>query len=141
MFWIPAAMAAMGAINAQRKQERQESGNRAQAELHKYSPWTGLQGQMDRSYSPSMLEGGLSGGLSGMAATQGLGGAADGTQMAAPATKMNYQGANMLSGQNLAGALGSNYGQGSMWSAIDQPQQPGLYASAGMLGKKSFFGE
>lgn len=72
-FLIPAATAALGAQRAQRQADQKERFNKAQAEITKYSPWTGMRGQLDSSYSPSSFEGGLAGGLQGLGMAQGFG--------------------------------------------------------------------
>lgn len=69
---IPAASALMSANQASNKQAQQERYNKAQAETTRYSPWTGMKGQLDTSYSPSALEGGLAGGLQGLGMWQSL---------------------------------------------------------------------
>lgn len=72
MLWaIPLGMAALGAVNAKQKQEQQEASNKAQAELTRYSPWTGMQGKLDFS-APSMLGGAMQGGVAGLGMAQGI---------------------------------------------------------------------
>ena len=93
-FAIPAAMALMGANNAQRKADAQRQNNKLEAEKHKYSPWTGVTGKIDNSYAPSALEGGLAGGLSGAAAVQGLGLGGMGAQQAAQQAPQNAMAMN-----------------------------------------------
>lgn len=74
MWWLlPAATAAMSALGAQRRADQQERFNIAQSEQTRYSPWTGHAGQLDNSYTPSVLEGGLSGGVQGLGILQGFG--------------------------------------------------------------------
>jgi len=85
MWWaIPLATTVMGMDKARRQADAKESYNKAQAELTKYSPWTGMRGQIDTSYSPTMLEGGLQGGIQGMGMMQ-AGQSAFGGAAAAPA--------------------------------------------------------
>lgn len=76
MWWaLPVATTLMGMNNARRKAEQQERYNKGQAEVTRYSPWTGMTGKLDNSYTPSMLEGGLQGGMAGLGAMQGMKGA------------------------------------------------------------------
>lgn len=62
----------LGANQAARQQQQQKAGNLAQAELTRYSPWTGMQGQLDMSAKPSALEGGFSGAIKGLGMGQAL---------------------------------------------------------------------
>jgi hypothetical protein len=75
----PAALALMGgsallsARNAELKRKQQQANNLAQAETTRYSPWTGMQGQLDTTYNPDWLTAAFSGGVQGASAAQGLG--------------------------------------------------------------------
>lgn len=136
MWQLMAAGALMGAMNAKRKADQQEAFNKGQAEMHRYSSITGQGGQMDNSYSPTMLEGGFAGGVQGAAMGQAVGGAFGGpaaptTNVAAP--QMEYAGANALGGQELAQKMGQGM----------QFQQPGAespYMQMAALQKPTFFG-
>ena len=76
MSWITVGVMAASAVSSmmsnQRKAEKQRQNNLAQAEITKYSPWTGMKGQLDNSYTPGSLESGISGGIQGAAIGQGL---------------------------------------------------------------------
>ena len=67
------ASAIMGMNRANRQADQQRRNNLAQAEITRYSPWTGMRGQIDNSYTPSGLEGAISGGIQGASMAQGLG--------------------------------------------------------------------
>lgn len=63
-FIIPAAMAGVGYLEGKRKQDQQERWNRAQAEVTRYSPWTGIKGDLS-PVTASPLGGAMQGGLTG----------------------------------------------------------------------------
>ncbi|MNJ94788.1 hypothetical protein D3C87_124910 [compost metagenome] len=67
-----AAGGALGDMKAQRQQEQVRANNMAQAEMTRYSPWTGMRGQITPE-GASGLEGAIGGGIQGAAAAQGLG--------------------------------------------------------------------
>lgn len=108
---LAAAGALLGARQAERKAENQKRYNMGQAEVTRYSPWTGVTGQLDHNYTPGVLEGGLGGGLQGLSAAQGLGGMFDGSKAAAAPAPM-------------AGGPDAQQQQGaSAWDSIYSPQQ------------------
>lgn len=57
-------MAALGMIREREKAKAQRKYNEGQAEISRYSPWTGMQGQITPVFDDS-LGAGLQGGLSG----------------------------------------------------------------------------
>lgn len=75
MAWVTVAIvggsALMGARAADKKAQQQKQYNMAQSELTRYSPWTGMKGQLDNSYTPDALSGGISGGIQGLGMAQG----------------------------------------------------------------------
>lgn len=95
-FWIPLAIgAAAGLAKHQLVDKPQyQRQQRAQAELTKYSPWTGMQGKMltPPSAFGSMLQGATTGAMFGQMGA-GMGGAKAGAAggMQKPVA-MNYQG-------------------------------------------------
>lgn len=72
MWWLPLVTAAKGAMDAKAGQERQQRYNKGQAEVTRYSPLTGQTGQLDNSPTPSMLSGGIAGGVQGLGIQQAL---------------------------------------------------------------------
>lgn len=71
MWWaLPVATSLLGMRNANRRREQQEQYNKGQAEVTRYSPWTGVSGKMDTSYTPDALEAGISGGMQGLGMMQ-----------------------------------------------------------------------
>lgn len=75
MSWVTVAVvggsALMNMNAAKQKQKQQENFNMAQSELTRYSPWTGMKGQLDNSYAPDQLSAGISGGIQGLGIAQG----------------------------------------------------------------------
>ena len=72
MMWvIPAATAAIGAYSAEQKREQAIKDRQAQAEVARWSPWTGMAPQQV-GLGRSTLEGGIEGGISGAGFAQGL---------------------------------------------------------------------
>lgn len=69
---IMAASALMQSKQNQAKQDQQRKMNLAQSELTRYSPWTGMKGQLDQSYQPGGTEGAFSGGMQGLAMAQSV---------------------------------------------------------------------
>ena len=73
MWMLPVGMAALGAYQGAQKKKAEDQWNRGQAEVTRYSPWTGISGQLKPS-SSSMLGGAMQGGLSGAMLGQHFGG-------------------------------------------------------------------
>lgn len=75
MAWVTVAVvggsALMNMNAAKQKQKQQENYNLAQSEITRYSPWTGMKGQLDNSYTPDQLSAGISGGIQGLGMAQG----------------------------------------------------------------------
>lgn len=67
------ATALLGANKARRQQEANKQYNLAQAEMTRYSPWTGQSGQLQPNNAPSQFEGAVGGALQGASMAQGLG--------------------------------------------------------------------
>lgn len=71
--WAALATGALvGSMNAEKKAEQQRKHNLMQAELTRYSPWTGMRGQIS-PVDADPMEGALTGGFSGLAMSQALG--------------------------------------------------------------------
>lgn len=128
MWWIPLAMAAKGAMDANSARDKQERYNKGQAEVTRYSPLTGQSGHMDNSATPSALSGAVAGGIQGMAVSQGIekGMAPDasGGGVAGQATG----GVDMKTG---AGALGGQQMSNQMAQDFSQP----VAGNAGGMGQ------
>ncbi len=73
MLWPMLAMGALGAVQGQRKQDRIAKMNEAQAETTRYSPWTGMKGQLQDT-GGGAFDGALQGGLTGAALSQSFDG-------------------------------------------------------------------
>ena len=142
MMWaIPVAMAAMSAIQAKNKADQQERYNRGQAEMTKYSPWTGVAGKLDYSYNPSMLEGGVSGGIQGMGVAQGMQGLFSSGSTATTGAGSPYSlGADQFS--NSLASQGRNFEQ--QMSPYMNMKQSNPYSQGSMVAsyqsKPSLFG-
>ena len=107
MWWaIPAATTALGLMKQNRQANDQRKYNLAQAEVTRYSPWTGQTGQLDTRDTGSPLEAGVGGAIQGIGLTQSLGGdfGLGGGQSLNPQS----QGLS-LGGQEMANELGSRY--------------------------------
>lgn len=95
MFWVPLAMAAMGAVQGKKRAEREadiESQSRKmRAAEQQYSPWTGRTSFTPVQYATTgagdaMMSGALAGGLSGASLGNALGGAFSSGPTQAPTT-------------------------------------------------------
>lgn len=74
MLWaLPLGMAALGALQSEQKRKDTAEWNKKQAELHKYSPWTGMKGEI-RENNQDAMGGALQGGVAGLGMAQGMGG-------------------------------------------------------------------
>lgn len=148
MWWVPLIMAAKGAMDAKSAGDKQESYNKGQAEVTRYSPLTGQSGQLDNTNLPSATSGAIAGGIQGMAVQQGLesGGTADasGAGVAGQTGGVDMKtGAGALGGQQMSNQMGQDYsqpvaGQQSAFGNFNQPvdysklqlsQQPNYFAS------------
>lgn len=70
MWWaIPLAMSVLGASKAEQQRKADIANNEMQAELTKYSPWTGQFGKIG-AVSGGWMDGALQGGLSGLSMAQ-----------------------------------------------------------------------
>jgi len=112
MWWmLPAAIGAVSSMkSAERKADQQKANNLAQAEMTRYSPWTGMTGKLDTSYTPGAFEAGLSGGLQGLGMAQGfgMGGMGGGGSPQMPAN--------------------STMTAGTPWDQMGKAQQPNLFS-------------
>lgn len=120
---IPAATAAIGAMSAKNRNDNIESANKANAEITRYSPWTGMQGQI-QAKGPSMMEGAFAGGLQGLGMAQGMGFGGGAPSAGAPAGGMMAGGGSPLGGQDMSAQLGM---QGNMFEQ-SMNQQPNFFA-------------
>jgi hypothetical protein len=93
--------------NQNRQAENQRKYNLAQAEMTRYSPWTGQKGQLSMSDTGSPLEAGVGGAVQGLGLTQSLGGDL-GFGGAAQSMAPQSQGLS-LGGQEMANELGERY--------------------------------
>jgi hypothetical protein len=105
------------------KQNRQANDQRkfnlAQAEMTRYSPWTGQTGQLDTRDTGSPLEAGVGGAVQGIGLTQSLGGDLGFGGAAAQGMAPQSQGLS-LGGQEMAGNIeGMKFGN----------QLPNIYQS------------
>lgn len=83
MLWaLPLAGAAIGAIQGSNQRKAQQDYNKSQAEIHRYSPWTGMQGKT-QAVTASGFGGALQGGLTGAGMAQSFGGFGGGAAGAA----------------------------------------------------------
>lgn len=62
----------MSADEAERKQEQNKQYNLAQSELTRYSPWTGMRGQINPYSGPGEGAAAMGGAIQGASAAQGL---------------------------------------------------------------------
>jgi hypothetical protein len=70
-FWMaPLAMGALGAYQGHQEQQEHKRHNKAQAEMTKYSPWTGMSGQVNPYTGKGALGGAIGGAASGAALSQ-----------------------------------------------------------------------
>lgn len=88
-----AVAAGLGAVSgmsqAKKAEEKAANDNALNAELQRYSPWTGYQNKGLANGGPGMLAGGLSGAAGGLQVAQGLskGGMFGGAEKVAPAAE------------------------------------------------------
>lgn len=73
VWWVPVAMAVAGAAEGDAKRKRNEKKLQAQAEIARWSPWTGMQPH-DVSTEDSAIHGAMQGGVAGMGMTQNMNG-------------------------------------------------------------------
>ena len=71
VWWVPVAMAAAGAVEGDAKRKRNEKKLQAQAEIARWSPWTGMQPH-DVSTEDSAIHGAMQGGVAGIGMTQNM---------------------------------------------------------------------
>ena len=93
MWWIPIAMAAGSMINEKEREDNLEAYNEGQAEMTKYSPWTGVRGQIKQDTGPGIFGAGISGAVSGLGVSQqlqGMGGGGMGSSKASPWSANDY---------------------------------------------------
>lgn len=107
-----AAGALMSAKSAERKADQQRKYNLGQAEITRYSPWTGMTGKLDNSYVPSQFEAALGGAVQGAQMGQSLQGAFGGGGSAptgVDSSQMQSQGGSYLGGNEMANDFGDQY--------------------------------
>lgn len=118
MLWaIPVGMAALGAVKGEQDRQQARNDRKMEAEIARWSPWTGMQAQRVRDNS-SPLGGALQGGVGGL-----------GIMQAFQNSGMGSQGASASSGTPLAGEA-YNGDNASM-----QPTQEDMYQQ--QLNQKS----
>ena len=117
-FWIPLAMAGASLLQEKNNADATERFNKGQAEITRYSPWTGMKGQMKQN-SPNYLGAGLKGGLQGYMLGNAICGGAGGTPLEGKAAMVDYEnlginvpqaGAMPTAPANLNNSWLSNYG-------------------------------
>ena len=74
MWWIPLAMDAASMINEKQKENQLDRYNQGQAEVTRYSPWTGIKGQIQPNQGPGMFGAGIGGAVGGLGLMQAFGG-------------------------------------------------------------------
>lgn len=123
-FFLPAMMVAGAALQgraADRKRKQQERFNQGQAETTRYSPWTGMTGQLDQSYVPGSLEAMAGGAIQGAGMAQGLQGIMNG--MGSAPTP-----------QPTAGQFMDQMQMAQPQAPIGMNMQPGLYGNPWDIG-------
>lgn len=105
----------LGYDQAAKQKQQQMIDNAAQAELTRYSPWTGMKGQINTKYADPFAAA-LGGGMQGLGVAQGLG--TLGKKTPAPAAQAEAQ--PMM----------------SAWSGLDARYSaaPGIYDPSMMIG-------
>lgn len=136
MWWIPLASAALQAINNNQKRKDTEAYNLGQAEVTRYSPWTGVHGQSKQQEAPSTAASLAGGYIQGMGIQQGLEkglGNASGSEFSGAAPSVPQGPYSLGAGDmintdyNTAGGPGMSQDFKSKWSAFSQ-QKPTMYA-------------
>lgn len=74
----------MSADEAQRKEQQNKDFNIAQSEMTRYSPWTGMKGQISQYGGPGENAAALAGGIQGASAAQSMKGLFDKPAATAP---------------------------------------------------------
>lgn len=119
--WPMLVMAGLGALQGHAKQQQQEKWNRGQADVTRYSPWTGIKGDL-KPVTDSALGGAMQGGLTGAMMSQSMG-----ADKATPTDVNNVAssaaGKSYLGGDQMAQQLGA---QGQTAVAGMTPAGPGL---------------
>lgn len=142
MPWLLLGTAALGAVQAAEQRKRDNEWNRAQAEVSRYSPWTGISGNLKQS-NASVLGGALRGGLTGAMMGQAFGGGGGGAEavsngdVAAKAGEGALGSGEMSSAFSKMGESANGIGQNMPTTQVASFQQPQLgsqYASRGFGG-------
>ena len=74
MFWLPLAMAGMGALQGAQAQKDQKRHNLAAAESTRYSSWSKQNPMQQRFGAPTAMGNALQGGVAGLSMAQQMGG-------------------------------------------------------------------
>ncbi len=132
---IPVGLTALGAIHGANRAAEERKFNRAQAEVTRYSPWTGMSGQI-RPVQYSAFGGGLQGFGTGMALYQSAKRAFGDTDKPESVGTGTMGSRAAMSGNALSGGsswdmMGSNPYSSSVDSGF---QMPSLYSRAGRSG-------
>jgi len=108
-FWIPMAAMAGAALLKERAQEKAtRKHNVAQSELTRYSPWTGMQGEL-KPNAPNYLGAGIMGGAQGYMLGQAFGGGSPSTMTGAGGVgDVGAQGTAALSPQSTGAPMMRN---------------------------------
>lgn len=117
MLWPMLAMGALGAIQGERKRAQEEKFNRSQAEMEKYSPWTGVHGSI-KPVTGDWFSGALQGGTTGLMLGQQFGGG-EVAPKASPLAQMGQDNAQMFDAgrfDQLKGVQDSRLAQRNPWS-------------------------
>ena len=130
MLWvIPAAMAAAGAIKGQQDREQEGRDRIAEAEVARWSPWTGLAPGRVKA-GPGVVGGAMQGGLAGAGLMQGVDAAGYGKQSPAPAASLyDTMPASGLSQPTAVASVEpmqadpySKYGNLNLWNGVSKPR-------------------
>lgn len=153
MFPLILAAAAMGALNAQQKNQQEQSDREVQGATTRFSPWTHLVGQAPQ-HAPSVLGGAIGGGIGGYMADRSLpdGGGGGGTSSGGlgnvGAPKLTDSSWNMLGDMSGPGTGTPNSSfvtneTAPSWMAFggsQQKKQPGFGGQYAMNLPRSQFG-
>ncbi len=99
-FWLPLAGAALGAVKANADQGDIRAQQKTQAEIARYSPWTGIKPTSIANSDP--LGAAMQGGMSGVALGQNMDAASSQNEFQKQQLALQQQQANSQAGLNQA---------------------------------------
>lgn len=129
-FWIPLALAAMGAVQGSEQEKQVRKQNQAAATQTQFSPWTRMGAGQLQANNHSALGGAVQGGLGGLMMQQSLGKsgmfggntpapAAGAVQQPMQAAPIQQGGGIDLSRPAAAPTLSNPNGGNQFWSALE----------------------